>query len=328
MGVAINQYNEPITLPALDLTALARLRFFQGVALEPIAAMLQSCPQRQLDAGGVLILPGKSNEWVYVILSGSVHVTLDGPAGAPVAILDAGDAVGELSLLDRQPTAAYVVAATPCRLLAIDEPMFWMLIDSSHGLARNLLFSLAQRLRRNNGAIAEGLRQVQEATRDGRRDALTQLHNRLWLQEVLPREVGRCAREHKPLSIVMLDIDHFKRVNDRFGHGGGDTVLAAVARALQDNLRPSDKVARYGGEEFLAILPGTPLPGAMLVAERLRKAVSDTVIFAANGTPLTSVTLSLGIAELGHGEDTDALIARADAALYRAKRGGRNRYCH
>lgn len=313
--------------PGIDVAALGRLRFFQGVDLAPIVSALAGCEVRDLAARQVLLVPNQVNKSLYIVLAGALDVYLGAIESEPIAQLTAGDSVGELSLVDHQPTSAFVIAAQPTRVLVIDEPTFWLLIDSSHGLSRNLLFALAQRLRRNNITVSAGVRLQDQYKREGMSDSLTGLNNRRWLDAALPAEIARCVRDQKVLSIVMVDVDHFKRFNDRHGHLNGDVVLRAVAQTMADNVRPSDMLARFGGEEFIALLPSTPVQGATLVAERLRQAVADSVILACDGSPLPAVTVSLGIATWRVPQDGAALIAAADAALYRAKRQGRNRVC-
>lgn len=158
-------------------------------------------------------------------------------------------------------------------------------------------------------------------------DALTGLANRRQFEERLLAEVDRTRRFPAPLGLMMLDVDHFKNVNDRHGHQAGDDVLRAVAGTLAACARDVDVAARYGGEEMAVLLPGADVAGAMAAAERLRKAVEvlDTGILDAAGEPVR-VTVSVGVAALGEGPtDGDDLVAQADAALYRAKRAGRNR---
>lgn len=121
----------------------------------------------------------------------------------------------------------------------------------------------------------------------------------------------------------MMDLDHFKRVNDRVGHAGGDLVLVATAQVLGEELRGADLGARYGGEEFLAILPATAPAAAIEVAERIRERISRLAVAVADAT--VGLTASVGVATLQPGESATALIARADVALYRAKASGRNR---
>lgn len=164
--------------------------------------------------------------------------------------------------------------------------------------------------------------QVQEQART---DALTGLNNRGEFQRQLKQEEERSRRYHRSFSLLMLDIDHFKTVNDSYGHQAGDEVLRALAARLREQKRPVDHAARYGGEEFVVILPETTNEGALALAERLRAAVADTSVLVTEGRTI-SVTISIGVATFpADAESGTALIAAADAALYAAKQGGRNR---
>lgn len=153
-------------------------------------------------------------------------------------------------------------------------------------------------------------------------DALTGLHNRRAFFDRL--EAVSSAKDDRPLAVAMVDVDHFKSVNDRFGHPGGDEALRTVAATLQGSVRAGDHVARIGGEEFAILFEGLDLPGAGIACEEVRARVAKVPITLANGEVL-GVTLSLGVATRHPGEGGEALIARADRALYEAKTNGRNR---
>ncbi len=158
-------------------------------------------------------------------------------------------------------------------------------------------------------------------------DALTGCHNRLSFTQRLPELLQHSQRYSRPLSVVFCDVDHFKSVNDRHGHGVGDRVLRAVGACLRDRLRgSSDWVARYGGEEFVVVLPETPLAEAQEAAERLRQAIAEDVRIDLPEQPAgLTVTASFGVAEWRPAEAWESLLDRADQCLYAAKRGGRNR---
>lgn len=156
------------------------------------------------------------------------------------------------------------------------------------------------------------------------RDSLTGLYNRRYLDETLDREVSRARREGNPLSLVMLDIDYFKRVNDTYGHQVGDEVLRTLAATLSADIRAEDVPCRYGGEEFLILLPNMPLETAMMRAEAWRAAVEKLSI--AHGNFQLTFTISLGVSAYpDHGKTPDELTRCADQALYQAKHDGRNR---
>jgi len=160
------------------------------------------------------------------------------------------------------------------------------------------------------------------------RDGLTQLANRRYFDEIFLREWRRCLREHEPLSLIMVDIDHFKSYNDHYGHPTGDSCLKSVASAMHRVMRrPNDLLARYGGEEFVSLLGNTGEDGASLVAHELIRVVEDLGIRHAASTTCDRVTISVGLACVipMEAQDITTLIRQADRALYHAKNTGRNR---
>ena len=160
-----------------------------------------------------------------------------------------------------------------------------------------------------------------------RKDSLTQLCTRATVLELLKHELDRSQRNSMdrdaPVSVVLADLDHFKHINDTYGHLAGDAVLREIAHRMRDAIRPYDSIGRYGGEEFLLVLSNCDTIGAAAIAERLLQAVRKDTIVLAEAT--VSVTLSAGVATSGVIQDPETLVGAADTALYRAKRGGRNR---
>jgi diguanylate cyclase (GGDEF)-like protein len=161
-----------------------------------------------------------------------------------------------------------------------------------------------------------------EAQKASLQDKLTGLYNRGAFDNSLKREVGLSSRQHTPLSLIVLDIDHFKAINDNYGHSSGDRALKALADCITETVRQSDITFRYGGEEFTIILSNTDLESAQLLAERVRIAVSQ--LTCNDGKRDFAFTISAGLAQLAQGEDGYALFDRADKALYKAKKSGRN----
>ena len=167
------------------------------------------------------------------------------------------------------------------------------------------------------------LRLVETLEKQSREDALTGLHNRRYADKQLAQAFSQAQRHGRALSVALCDIDHFKRVNDTFSHQMGDEVLREVARLLQASIRQGDTVARYGGEEFLLLLPETSAPGALRIVERILEEVANHAWHALH--PGLTVTMSAGISDDLSVQTYAKLISRADAKLYEAKRGGRNR---
>ena len=165
---------------------------------------------------------------------------------------------------------------------------------------------------------------VEQARRLAMSDPLTGLLNRRAFLESMRRWVAHHERYAHPVSLLLLDVDHFKQVNDTYGHEAGDAVLRAIADVLPTVTRLSDVVARWGGEEFVIGLPQTSAVGARVAAERVRRAIAGISLAAPAGQTLT-VTASVGVACLSARETLDALVSRSDAAMYLAKSAGRNR---
>jgi diguanylate cyclase (GGDEF)-like protein len=278
-----------------------------------------------LAPGETVLTAGAANEILYFVLSGQLAVYLGKGDGPPIATIGPGQTVGEMSVILGVAAAAHVRALVASQLMAVDQSAFWHLVELSHPFSVNLLSLLARRMRETNVAHQEVEREKHEAKVAATSDALTGLHNRRWLDEMLPRFLGRHTHDGTALSVMMVDVDHFKRFNDTYGHDAGDHVLRLVARAMGGAVRPSDAVARFGGEEFTVILPLTTTEGGMVAGERLRHRVEQLDLGEHAGVKLPPVTISLGLATLRPGDDALALIKRADAALYEAKRGGRNR---
>jgi diguanylate cyclase (GGDEF)-like protein len=304
---------------------LQQLGILKGVAEHAAWGVLEHCKTRWLATGEVLLTKGQPNRAMYFLLEGRLGIHLEDPPAEPIAFLEQGQTVGEMSVIDRSPASAHVTAVERALLLEVDDETFWRLVTASHQFAINLLHLLAQRMRANNSNLYRATLMQREFERDATVDALTGLYNRRWWEDKFTRIVARAHRGESHMALLVVDVDRFKLYNDNYGHIAGDTVLRVVARTLAGNLRPTDIAARYGGEEFVVALPATDLAGALVAAERVRHAVSQAVVEDATGARLPCVTISIGVAMLHAADDAASLFTRADAALYRAKHAGRNR---
>jgi diguanylate cyclase (GGDEF)-like protein len=310
---------------AFTRAELERLALFAAADLDTLEPVLLGCPVRALAPHEVLVALGAENRQLYLVLSGELGIHLESPDAPALTRLGPGETIGEISLIDRKPASAYVIAAVPARVLVLDEELLWILADSSHAVAFNLLRTLAARLRAGNQIIQRDREQLELYKFHASVDALTGLFNRFWMDKMLLRQMERSRVSGDPLSLLLIDVDLFKQLNDRHGHVAGDCALRAVAACMRTAVRPTDLLARYGGEEFTVLLPGAALANARDVAERLRAAVSAAPIVYVDGSPLPSVTVSIGAAQMGDAATPAALLELADRALYRAKNAGRNR---
>jgi diguanylate cyclase len=185
--------------------------------------------------------------------------------------------------------------------------------------------SLEIRLKASKQEINQLQENLETVRNESLTDPLTGLANRKYFDQMLYQAVARSRANDEPLSLLLTDIDHFKKFNDSYGHLTGDQVLRLVAHAVRQNVKGQDLAARYGGEEFAIILPGTMQRQALTIADHIRRSVVlKELIKRSTGENLGRITISVGVATLQPGEAAPALIERADACLYAAKRNGRN----
>lgn len=305
-----------------DYDLIMQNRLFGGVDFAAVEYMLERCSIKDLDGGEKLLQPDVDNAHLYLILEGELAVHLVAQENIKYATLQAGECVGEISLVDGNPPSAMVDALRPTRVLAVPEDTVWSLVDSSHAISRNLLGIVAGRMRHGSRALICSQNERTQYQQQAYVDALTGIHNRHWMNDAFPRALQRCVLNSSPATFMVADLDHFKRVNDTYGHLAGDVTLKVVAGCMARQLRLHDLLVRYGGEEFVMLLPDTGTEEAQQIAERLCASVAEHEI--PNGAHPFQVTLSIGIATTHVETAVDILIGNADRALYRAKNLGRN----
>lgn len=303
---------------------LDSLELFKGVRPEDIQTLLQRCDRRDLAKGEVLLSPGEKNEHVFIVLSGSVDVHVGSPDTPAVATMETGACVGEMSIIEDRDPSAFVIGVEDTHMLVIHQTLLWEMVDASHALAKNLLVVLSERVRSHNRVIADNFGALKKFERHATTDALTGLANRHAMEDTFPNQIARCVEDEQSVSLIMIDVDNFKQFNDTFGHIAGDRALSAVSRILRTQFRPRDLLVRYGGDEFAVLLPDVEEKRAMEIAERVRAAVSGETGDGSDSLIQIPVRISMGVAALEPQGTLDTLIRAADAALYRAKHGGRN----
>lgn len=310
-----------------DKLLLSRLQLFRNVDLDNTALLdlLNQCEYRQFVAGEIILSTEAENRYLYIVLKGRLAIQLNLHDDIPLATVEPGECVGEMSIIDSCVPSAQVSATEQTQVLVIEQDILWRMVSVSHEIARNLLYIMSERVRYSNLVIADSLEMQRKYQRFASTDTLTGLHNRGWLDDAFDREIKRSERDELPLALIMIDVDHFKNYNDEYGHLAGDQVLITVADAIRSPLRPNDLVARFGGEEFAVLLPETTVSNAEIIAERLRDHVATADPGMLDNRQLPAVTISLGIAGRQPGYSLDMMIAAADVAMYHAKRNGRNR---
>lgn len=308
--------------------SIGDLHLFDGVNDPVVTQLLADCRVVLVPSGQTVLDNNSKGARLFIVLRGSLGVA---QATSEARVMDGtiskilpGECVGELSVLDEETNSSIITALEESELLVIEADRLWRLIDESNGVARNMLRLLSFRIRAANAQIRKRHKVGEFYRQLSMVDGLTGLQNRAWLNNHLSTMVSTSHEVGNPLSMILIDLDHFKKFNDQHGHLIGDEALKAAANVLIDTLRPRDFAVRYGGEELMVILPNTNLKASTIVAERLCEQMRQAVVFADMHKPLPHITASFGVATLAPEQDAEMLIATADAALYRAKDAGRN----
>lgn len=326
--------------PMAKLAEVLDRHLFEAVVASELRKLMAHLDDRRRFIHAALSLAGEIARYAYMVLR------LEGPDGFTCAVHARGpwpdipsqEALAGLGLTERDALSLDMLVSSESELppgerLPSGEMAVFPIRAGEERLGEMVIFggrraiAVADRrtvelVARDLGLLVKSLFLMEQTRKMARTDVLTGLPNRRTVAERLEHEVARAKRTGQPLSVVLCDVDLFKQVNDRFGHGVGDEVLQHVAAALAGSVRQVDLVGRWGGEEFLVVLPETAEAGARVVGERLRAAVAAMPRLQAGPA---GVTISSGVSTYVEGENVDRLVDRADEALYRAKQRGRNR---
>jgi len=306
------------------LEVLESAPLFLGIPNHLLAKHLSESRLHPLTTGQVLLVPGQLNNTIYIILSGRLRIQSQESEVEPIAILGEGECVGEMSMLGDEPVSAFVVAATDCKLLAINHAAMWELINSSHAAAHNMLNILTRRIRNTNEIAAENLEQQHGFSGGSMVDKLTGLYNQHWTQEKFDRHLRRGIVGNKPSCLLLLEMDHLKEFTSRHGQLGGDQALRDIAYTALSCLRPDDQAGRHSDQKFAIFLPNTSLNDACTAAERLMTNVSRSLVVLPSGDALPSITVSIGVSQARADDILVSLFDRADDALQLARDNGGN----
>lgn len=293
-----------------DLSARLSALVQAGVAPTPgqLNALRADCLASEVDID--VIADGSEQ------LDQAAQALVEQVAGSRAALQAYGETLSDVAVrLDQDQTVIGLVQAVTVLTAETARAA-----ERNRALERQLAASVARISKLRQGLL--------EAKQDATTDGLTGLCNRKAFDSRLRRAIGRAKADHEALCLVLLDIDHFKRFNDTYGHRTGDLVLRLVGRVVADNVKGRDTAARYGGEEFAVILAGADLRAGVVVAGQMRSVLDGKrLVTRGEQQHHGSVTISAGVAQFWPGDTTVTLIERADAALYAAKHAGRNRVC-
>lgn len=311
---------------------LKGVRIFSELSEEELGRIAAELRPRHLKRGETLFVQGDPGGALFVVEDGSVGVSVRLADGKNLEIADfhRGDFFGEMSIFESEPRSATCTAKSRCRLLALREHDFHGLLATSPAAAarimRQMLLVTKRRLQNAGDFLSEMVQWGEEARRRAVTDPLTGLYNRRYLDEALEQQCSGTPGASRRFALVMLDLDHFREINETYSQDVGDRVIIAATGCFRRHLRPADIAARYGGDEFTIILPDTGAETAGELMERIRAEVERLDLLEEMRGTIRRVTTSQGIACFpDHGSDQKTLREAADAALYAAKEAGRNR---
>jgi diguanylate cyclase (GGDEF)-like protein len=311
---------------------LSRVGIFSLLSPDEAARVAGFLDPVELASGDVLFREGDPGDHLYIIRGGRIRIGIRLPDGSEhsIAELASGDFLGEMSIFDHAPRSATCRALEAASLLALSREEFSAIIAEHPHIALKLMYRMlnvaTQRLRGTGEIASDMVLWGESAQKRAITDELTGAYNRRFLEDSLDGYVAEAAEKGRPLSLAMVDLDHFREVNERYGHEKADVVIKAVVGLFRTLLGASAVVARYGGDEFVLILPGLDARAAAEALGRVCAAIAGFDAFTAADGGVTRVTASMGVAAYpADAADVATLRTTADAALYRAKEEGRNR---
>ena len=287
---------------------------------------------KKVPAGQVLFSEGDEGRELYIVESGTIVTKVRLPDGSEREItrFSAGDFFGEMSIFENAPRSATCYIEKDTTMYLLDKNEFSGLVEKHPEIAAKIMFRMlnitTRRLRDTSEFHSDMVRWGEDARKRAITDELTGAYNRRFLDDAFVDYFDEARKSGRALSLVMVDLDFFRDINESYGHDMGDRVILAVVRVFRKHLREKDILARYGGDEFTLVMPDTDDRAAFEVADGIRKDVENLDILSSLDGPVRRVTTSQGIATYpSDARDLQGLREMADQALYRAKDDGRNR---
>lgn len=308
-----------------QLSTLSRLGLFGAVDLEQCSGLLTKCSSKSLSPGEMLLYKDQDNHSMYVVVDGHLGMHLQEDALA-VVTLNPGDTVGEMSVIGGQPTSAFVIAQSKCKVLEIPEDLLWEFVSTDVNFAKNIMKLFVKRMLDLNRMLYQRMHEEAKNKIKADKDQATGLYNKEWMKETLPYEMTRCAMRNRALSIMIVKVDRYESFIESYGSYTSDKIFQAVANAVQIQLRGMDMAVKYDDDCIALLLIGTDGTQAENVAKRIHHAVNQLVL--GDQKMNETFTLSIGVAEMAEEDYADLLIARTQAALERATSEGGNQTSH
>ncbi len=311
---------------------LKEVDIFSLLSGEEITTLLPSLHLIEIDGGKTLFQEGDDGHELFIVRSGRVAVSIrlsDGKERELVEFVQ-GDFLGEMSIFDDAPRSATCYTKERSSLYSLRADDFFSLMLEHPSITLKVMHRMAnrtiERLHHTNAFLSDMVHWGEEARKRAITDEFTGAYNRHFLDEALENHFGVAKSRGSTFALVMVDLDHFRSINELYGHSVGDRVIQEVVSIFKKYLRSKDILARYGGDEFVVLMPETELNLAKIMAENICSDVASLPVLHGMGGQITRVTTSQGIAAFpDHADDLETLKKRADEALYRAKEKGRNR---
>lgn len=311
---------------------LRSVEIFSLLNDDEMSSIVALMTTRELKTGEYLFKEGDDGNELYIIRSGLVGSSIRLPDGKQreIASFGSGNFFGEMSIFDNASRSATCYSKEDCTLLCLHASNFYELIEHNPAVSVKIMYRMlnitTQRLRNTGQFLSDMVHWGEAARKRAITDELTGAYNRRFLDDALVGLFENSRSANTPFSLVMVDLDHFREINESYGHETGDELILQVVKVFNAHLRPKDILARYGGDEFTVLMPETEVSEAMAIAEAVRLGVTGIDLLQDRQGPLDSVTTSQGIASFPvHARDLKTLREKADRALYRAKEEGRNR---
>lgn len=311
---------------------LKTVNIFSSLSEKEIQTLLPFLHLMEVDEGKTIFNEGEDGHELFIVRSGRVAISIKLSDGRKKELAEflPGDFFGEMSIFDSAPRSATCYTKERSRLFTLRAGDFFSLMKHHPSIALKAMHSMAritlERLHNTNAFISDMVHWGEEARRRAITDEFTGAYNRRFLEEALENNFELVRNRGEKLSFIMVDLDHFRSINDLYGHSMGDRIIMEVVSVFKKYLRSNDILARYGGDEFAILMPQTDLEQAKNIAEDICREVACIPFLKDPVGEITNITISQGIAAFpDHADDIETLKKKADNALYRAKERGRNR---
>ncbi len=311
---------------------LSRIEIFSLLESDEINKITKYFKKHDINDNEILFSEGDQGNNLYIVESGIISSKARLPHGGEreIASFEPGDFFGEMSIFEKAPRSATCYCSGKCTLFSLHEKDFYEIVRKYPDIAIKIMYRMlnitTQRLRNTGEFLSDMVTWGESASRRAITDEMTGAYNRRYLDDIIGGKFESARAGGRPISIIMIDLDYFRQVNENYGHAAGDRVIMEVVRIYNRNLRKGDILARYGGDEFIILLPDADLKIAVEIAEYVRAEVEQLDILLQYNGSIKKVTVSQGISSFPENTDNlKKLRELADRALYTAKEQGRNR---